>query len=80
MRPLPVALFSFEEILNIFGNLYEVIWTSAYLIWDWFSQPVDDSVVELLPAFAGQTNLEILLGTGLFVALTMSLAKRLMPF
>lgn len=79
MHPLPVSEVSFESLLNLLGRLYDVIWTSAYMIWVWLGSPVDENIVEFLPDLAGSSNLELIFGSALIGVLVFAVVKFFTP-
>lgn len=66
----------FSQILSSLVELFGVIYTSGFLIWDWLSSPLTESGYDsVLGELASYTPLELMFGPAVILILVLALIK-----
>ena len=66
----------FAQILSSLVELFGVIYTSGFLIWDWLSSPLTESGYDsVLGELASYTPLELMFGPAVILILVLALIK-----
>lgn len=66
----------FAQILSSLVELFGVIYTSGFLIWDWLSSPLTESGYDsVLGELASYTPLQLMFGPAVILILVLALIK-----
>ena len=78
--PSSYTAVDFSEIFSFTYDFFRVLYTSAILLWRWFSTEVDSSTADLIGVPLGTTYLELVFGSILIGVLVYAVTKYFVPF
>lgn len=68
-------MISMESIFTFTTKIYQALSATSVMLFEWFGEPIDSSLAEFIGLPTSTTNIELVFGSFLIVALVGSVRK-----